>query len=228
MNNSHHVDLWSLVSSTDAKKYDIVISREKDSVNVTIYKKTRPIKLFGVEIIKRVHTTKMVLLKDNIKVEISRAVDKAFAKDVSVDCLSYMAYAEKGFNDNRVNVLGPLKGIKIPDDVKDKMMEFNFRLNLLHCAVGLADEVGEVLDHIKKYVFYDKPIKTHKVVAELGDCEWYKFNMMRLLHIAFSDVLEGNRIKLDKRWPDGRHDTNMLKDEDSEDELIKEALFKEK
>lgn len=60
-------------------------------------------------------------------------------------------------------------------------------MNMQHATIGLATEVSEVLDIIKKTVFYDttlndydfSKIDTTKVLDELGDCMWY-------LSIAFT------------------------------------------
>lgn len=45
--------------------------------------------------------------------------------------------------------------------------------NLIHMAVGIAGEAGELLDQVKKATIYRKPLDRENVVEELGDLEFY-------------------------------------------------------
>src|SRR5690554_4006225 len=45
--------------------------------------------------------------------------------------------------------------------------------NLLHMTCGVSGEAGELLDAIKKHVFYRKPLDMENVIEELGDIEFY-------------------------------------------------------
>ena len=44
---------------------------------------------------------------------------------------------------------------------------------LLHAAIGLATESGELLDALKKHLFYGKPLDYVNVHEELGDLRFY-------------------------------------------------------
>lgn len=46
-------------------------------------------------------------------------------------------------------------------------------LRLLHALTGLATEALEVLDIVRKHVFYGKPIDVTKLVDEFGDVNWF-------------------------------------------------------
>lgn len=46
-------------------------------------------------------------------------------------------------------------------------------LDLLHCATGLVTESAELVDAIKKHVFYGKPLDVVNIKEELGDLLWY-------------------------------------------------------
>lgn len=44
---------------------------------------------------------------------------------------------------------------------------------MLHFAIGLSTESAEILDQIKKHVYYNKPLDIINLEEELGDCLWY-------------------------------------------------------
>lgn len=222
-----YVNIWSVLEKYGSDDHNINIKKEKDNLVVKVYRKMG-FRLFGYEITKQVLETEFIIKIDNKKREglLDSVIDPAYENDTNIDCSQYMRYAEKGFNENKINILNALEGVQIPDDSKIKLEEFNYRLDLLHCAVGLADEVGEILDHIKKYVYHNRPLDKIKIISEFGDEAWYKFNMLRLLEISFYDVLKSNKIKLDKRYPHGRGDKNYMRDVDAEDKAIEEGLGK--
>lgn len=70
-----------------------------------------------------------------------------------------------------------------------------------HMALGIAGEAGELVDAIKKYVIYDKPLNLENVVEELGDLEWYMEGLRQQLDISREHVLQYNINKLNKRYP---------------------------
>jgi len=70
------------------------------------------------------------------------------------------------------------------------------KANLLHMAVGISGESGELLDAIKKAVIYNKPIDRKNVIEELGDLEFYIEGLRQELHITRHETLESNIDKL--------------------------------
>jgi hypothetical protein len=44
----------------------------------------------------------------------------------------------------------------------------------LHMAIGVSGEAGELLDTIKKFAIYQKPLDFTNLIEELGDIEFYK------------------------------------------------------
>ena len=75
----------------------------------------------------------------------------------------------------------------------------------LHMAVGISGESGELLDAIKKHVFYCKPLDRENVVEELGDLEFYMEGLRQSLGITRDEVLEANIQKLFKRYSSGKY-----------------------
>ena len=77
--------------------------------------------------------------------------------------------------------------------------------HLLHMAVGIAGESGELLDAIKKAVIYCKPIDVENVVEELGDLEFYMEGLRDRLGITRQQTLQANVAKLSKRYKAGSY-----------------------
>lgn len=81
-------------------------------------------------------------------------------------------------------------------------------MELLHAILGLAGEVGELVDAVKKHVFYEKPLDIANTIEELGDVEYYMEALRQNLQAAHPDIhfdrewmLSANLIKLRKRYP---------------------------
>ena len=78
---------------------------------------------------------------------------------------------------------------------------------LLTAGIGLSGEVGEFNEIIKKIMFQGK---TFDVVAhehmrrELGDIMWYVAQACLALKVDLVDVINGNKEKLSKRFPQNR------------------------
>ncbi len=72
--------------------------------------------------------------------------------------------------------------------------------HLLHMAVGVSGEAGELLDAVKKAAVYNKPIDLANVVEELGDLEFYMEGLRQGLGITREETLQGNIAKLSVRY----------------------------
>ena len=70
-------------------------------------------------------------------------------------------------------------------------------------AIGLAGEVGEVLNEIKKLERDDGNIVTSerksKIIEEMGDTMWYFNGILNRLNISFEDILHRNINKLNNK-----------------------------
>jgi len=73
---------------------------------------------------------------------------------------------------------------------------------LLHYALGLAGEVGEVCDDIKKREYHGRDIPMSHTKEELGDVMWYVANVCNELGFDLQEVIEENMSKLKKRYKD--------------------------
>jgi len=72
--------------------------------------------------------------------------------------------------------------------------------HLLHMAVGVSGEAGELLDAVKKAAIYVKPIDRANVVEELGDLEFYMEGLRQGLGITREETLVANIVKLSVRY----------------------------
>jgi len=75
-----------------------------------------------------------------------------------------------------------------------------FDCHILHMAIGVSGEAGELLDAIKKAVIYRKPIALDNVIEELGDLEFYMEGLRTALQITRGQCLEENILKLQERY----------------------------
>lgn len=75
------------------------------------------------------------------------------------------------------------------------------KAHLLHMAVGICGEAGELIDAVKKHVIYGKPLDLTNVVEELGDLEFFMEGLRQELNIDRSDTIGANIDKLSARYP---------------------------
>ena len=84
--------------------------------------------------------------------------------------------------------------------------------HLLHMAVGIAGEAGELLDAIKKAAIYNKPLDLENVIEELGDLEFYMQGLRDQLHIERRTTIEHNINKLSKRYNSGSYSNQQAQE----------------
>lgn len=89
----------------------------------------------------------------------------------------------------------------------DEFVRKLFKINaacgdLMHAAIGICGEAGELGDAIKKHVVYNKPLDRTNVIEELGDLRFYMQAMQTLLGISEQEVLQHNACKLMVRYED--------------------------
>lgn len=77
--------------------------------------------------------------------------------------------------------------------------------DLLHAALGVTTEAGELGDAIKKYAIYQKPLDRENVVEELADLRFYMAAVMNRLGITEERILLHLNAKLGKRYASGSY-----------------------
>lgn len=74
--------------------------------------------------------------------------------------------------------------------------------DLIHGAMGLSSEAGEILTIVKAHLFYGKPFDNLNMREELGDCFWYLALLAEWMGMTFEDLQEMNLEKLRIRYPE--------------------------
>lgn len=72
---------------------------------------------------------------------------------------------------------------------------------LLHAAIGCVTEAGEMLDALKKQMFYGKELDLVNFKEEMGDLLWYLAIAMDELGTTFSEEEARVIAKLKHRYP---------------------------
>lgn len=80
---------------------------------------------------------------------------------------------------------------------------------LIHMVIGICGEAGELLDAVKKFTIYRKPLDRENVIEELGDLEFYMEGLRQELTISRQETLLQNIAKLSKRYPGFRYSNDM-------------------
>lgn len=78
--------------------------------------------------------------------------------------------------------------------------------DILHSAVGISGEAGELLDHTKKVIWQGHCLNPNYVIKELGDILFYFQSMCNCVGTDIDEVRKLNIEKLTKRYPDGVFD----------------------
>lgn len=71
---------------------------------------------------------------------------------------------------------------------------------LLHAVLGMASEVGEIADALKKHIIYGKAIDEINVLEESGDLHWYQALAMTAIKKTMEECMEKNIAKLKARY----------------------------
>lgn len=91
--------------------------------------------------------------------------------------------------------------------------------DMLHSAMGVSTEAGELLDVIKKNIYYNKPIDIPNLKEELGDLLWYIGLMIQCLDSTFLEIMDMNVKKLSKRYKDQKYTDAQAIHRDVKNEL---------
>ena len=104
--------------------------------------------------------------------------------------------------------------------------DMGYEKNLVHAAMLLSSESGEVASEVKRMFAYGKPIDITNVKAELGDVMWGIALMCNTLGLTLEEVMRGNIAKLEARYPGLRFDPDKAinRDTAAESEAINKVM----
>lgn len=74
---------------------------------------------------------------------------------------------------------------------------------LLNAAMGLCGESGEVMDHLKKYLFQGHDLDVKHLCKEVGDILWYCALFAEGAGMPLGQIAQDNIDKLTARYPQG-------------------------
>lgn len=84
------------------------------------------------------------------------------------------------------------------------------KARLLHASMGCATESIELLDALKKHLFYNKPLDITNIEEEIGDLFWYISIIAHVLGFNFDYIWDKNIAKLKARYPDSFTEENAI------------------
>ena len=84
------------------------------------------------------------------------------------------------------------------------------QMNLIHGALGVSSDAGELVDAIKKHTIYGKELDFENVIEELGDVLWFCALIAEIVGTNLSVVMEANIAKLAKRYPNKYSDAAAI------------------
>lgn len=70
-------------------------------------------------------------------------------------------------------------------------------------AMGLAGEIGETIDAVKKRIFHHRTDQKAKVLEEAGDAFFYYTMILHDEGLTLQEVIDFNVRKLNARYPGG-------------------------
>lgn len=86
------------------------------------------------------------------------------------------------------------------------------KADLLHMAVGVSGEAGELLDAVKKAVIYNKEMDLENIIEELGDLEFYMSKIRQIVGITREEILQRNIDKLSIRYAKGKYSNDQAQE----------------
>lgn len=96
---------------------------------------------------------------------------------------------------------------------------------LVHGAMGLCEEAGEVSSYIRKAMFYGKHIDKQKLLLELGDAMWFLTLTTMALGSSIKEIMELNDAKLQARFGGTKFDAEKAINKDEKKEAKQLPLF---
>lgn len=99
--------------------------------------------------------------------------------------------------------------------------------DLVHAWIGVTTETGESGDVVKKALIYGKDPDLINLDEEFGDKLWYIALYCSRRQISFSDLMEQNIAKLQKRFPDKfSEELALTRDLPAERKALEQAALK--
>ena len=93
-------------------------------------------------------------------------------------------------------------------------------MELLHSALLVADEAGELVSPIKKYIIYNKPLDTDNIKEEIGDLLYALVVLADIMGFSLEEIMAYNTKKLGIRYGDSYSDVKAQQRKDKEVDVV--------
>lgn len=101
----------------------------------------------------------------------------------------------------------------------------NMTERLEHSAIGCCTETGELMDLIKRQLFYNKALDKKEAAKELGDILWYVAIGCDALGFTMEEIMEANIAKLRARYPDKYTDEQAIQRDTKQEDKAADPLL---
>jgi NTP pyrophosphatase (non-canonical NTP hydrolase) len=105
---------------------------------------------------------------------------------------------------------------EMPQSRFDELKPTPLQCELLHAAIGIAGEAGELLDAVRKHVFDGQPLDGENVIEELGDLNFYFEAACQSIGVTREEIEQENQAKLSKRYEGGYSDQQAQERKDKQ------------
>ena len=150
---------------------------------------------------------------------------KEIAKDYSVrpNQISRIITGARHAHVSEKNKMTPQEYVKLAMRTNTDMGR---KSNVIHSALLLGSEAGEVISEVKRFFAYGKELDTSHIKEELGDIMWGVALMCHALGFDLEDVMRTNIAKLEARYPDLKFDAERSLNRDliAEKEAMERAV----
>lgn len=80
------------------------------------------------------------------------------------------------------------------------------KMDLIHAALGVTSESGEVADAIKASAVYGRELDLINIIEELGDLRFFATMIAQKFGLTGEDIERANMAKLNARYQEGYSD----------------------
>jgi NTP pyrophosphatase (non-canonical NTP hydrolase) len=95
-----------------------------------------------------------------------------------------------------------------------------WEMELLHSALLVADEAGELVSPIKKYIIYNKPLDIDNIKEEIGDLLYALVVLADIMGFSLEEIMAYNAKKLSIRYGDSYSDVKAQQRKDKEVDVV--------
>jgi NTP pyrophosphatase (non-canonical NTP hydrolase) len=125
-------------------------------------------------------------------------IDKIFEEQIMLGCRLDLLKKYIFYGKGVLNSIGdPAHHLQNRQNIMDEKV-----IRLIHCAIGLATETGELMEALKNHVYDNLPLDEANIGEELGDASWYVGIGSDSIGRSLTEILETNNAKLRHRYPE--------------------------